>query len=296
VIHYEKYRLSRLITVQELVSADYLQGVHLAAEEHVHKDAWELCVCMEGQLLVMKNRRCVLIDPGEIALIQPGTIHGIGSDRKETTAFIVSFTGGGEHLRSLQDSIVAASEEQLQLFSRMIEELKHSFVQDRDVLRLCHFDPSEDSPLGAEQMICSYLEQAIILLLRKVTMHQGEIVRTSRFKDAMQNYLAKQVSAYIDNHLSERLTVESIAENFHYSRSRLSTLFKAATGLGVGEVVTYRRICRAKILLLEQKKTIAQIAEEVGFTSPQYFSHKFMQEVGCSPSRYVAMVRGTAGE
>lgn len=291
MIHYETYRLSRLITIQELVSADYFKGLHPATQNHAHQEAWEMCVCMEGQLLVITNNRYTLLNSGEILLIQPGVLHDIASDCKDATAFVISFTCYGENLRLLQDTIIQLGDNERDLVTKMIVELNASFVQQEDLLRLFHFVPSADSLLGAEQLICNYLEQVIIHMLREVTRHKGEIVRTSRFKDAMLNYLSEQISAYVEDHLGEHLTVEKVASHFHYSRTRLSTLYKDATGLSIGEFISYRRICRAKVLLLEQKRSISQIAEELGFASPQYFSHKFTQAVGCSPSRYAGMVR-----
>ena len=154
-------------------------------------------------------------------------------------------------------------------------------------MRLYQFVPSSDSPLGAEQMICCYLEQIIIMLLRSSTMSQGQIVRSGQLQEAIQTYLVEQVSAYILEHIGERLTVEQIASHFHYSRARLSTIYKSITGTGINEAITNQRIHLAKSMLMEQQKSITQISEELGFASPQYFSHKFTQAVGCPPSRYV---------
>ena len=53
-------------------------------------------------------------------------------------------------------------------------------------------------------------------------------------------------------------------------------------------MITYQRIKRAKILLLDQKLSVTQISEILGFSSPQYFSHKFTEQVGCPPSKYAS--------
>ncbi len=43
-------------------------------------------------------------------------------------------------------------------------------------------------------------------------------------------------------------------------------------------------------LLLEQNKSIVQIAEELGFSSQAYFSGRFTEKIGVPPSKYAAMV------
>ena len=292
MINYEKYRLSRIVSVQEIESADYVKGPHPSTQYHSHKDAWELCVCLDGETVVIRNYQEYLLQSGQILLIQPGHGHDISINNKDSAAFVVSFTcTNSEHLRPLLDSLILTDETQLELVRNMIVELEATFdpgVGTGHSLHLFQFVPNYDSPLGAEQMICCYLEQMIITLLRSFTMNQGQIVRSRHFKEAIQTYLAEQISAYIEEHMGERLTVEGIAEHFRYSRARLSTIYKECTGFGINEMIAHKRINRAKTMLAEQEKSVAQISEELGFSSPQYFSHKFTEAVGIPPSKFAA--------
>ena len=96
----------------------------------------------------------------------------------------------------------------------------------------------------------------------------------------------EQVRGYILDHLDRKLVVEDIAARFHYSRARLSTIFKATTGMSINEFITFERIRRAKFLLQEQKLSIAEISDLLGYPSPQYFTNKFHKEVGVPPSKY----------
>ena len=292
MINYEKYRLSRIVTVQEIESADYVMGLHPCTYNHAHKEAWELCVCLDGEVIVLRDHQQFQLTAGQILFVRPGLEHDITIHKKESTAFVVSFTcSNDDHLRPLQEAIMPAGEAELELFRKMIVELNSTFECSTDNWHLMHlfcFKPHEDSPLGAEQMICCYLEQVIITLLRSVTMQQGQIVRSGQFKAAIHAHLTNQVTEYLDNHIGEHLTVEAIASHFHYSRARLSTIYKNNTGLGINEMITFKRIQLAKKLLSEHKKSVTQISEELGFSSPQYFSHKFTEQVGVSPSKYAA--------
>jgi len=291
LINYEKYRLSRVITVQEIESADYVKGLHPSAMYHSHEEAWELCVCMEGETVVLRDNQQYLLSPGQILLIQPGQGHDISIFDKEASAFVVSFTcSNSENLRPLRDPVLTSDENALDLFRSMIVELEATFERgttDPQPLHLFNFVPSADSPLGAEQMICCYLEQVLISLLRSAIMNRGQIVRSGQFKEAIQSYLVDQVTTYIEDHLGEHLTVEGIAAHFHYSRARLSTIYKYSTGFGINEMITHRRIKQAKVMLVEQRKSVSQISEELGFSSPQYFSRKFTEVVGVPPSKFV---------
>ena len=166
------------------------------------------------------------------------------------------------------------------------EELELSFLQEDEEHHWQKFVPNAHSPFGAEQMISCYLEQFIIRLLRSVTMEQGKVVSGQNFHQAAQRYLAEQVVQYIRHHLGEHLTAEDIADHFHYSRTRLTAICRQATSMGLNELVTHERISAAKQMLAEQNKTVVQISQELGFSSPHYFSYKFKQITGIAPSQY----------
>lgn len=285
-MNYEGYHLSRAIAIRELVTADYLTGAHPNTSTHCHEDAWELCCCLAGDLTLVKQDKRIGLKKGDIALVQPQTPHDILVRQKSSANFVISFTYSGEHLRSIQDSVITFTSEQLGLFQKIIAEIGRGFTQGDRPLHFISFSPSNNSPFGTEQMICNYLEQIIITMLRNVTMRDGEIIRTAHFKDAIQGYLIEQVKDYIADHLEQRLVVEDIAARFHYSRARLSTIFKATTGTGINEYITAQRMGRAKFLLQEGRLTISEIAEVLGYPSHQYFTNKFHKHVGCPPSKF----------
>ena len=127
-------------------------------------------------------------------------------------------------------------------------------------------------------------------------MNQGQIVNSSGFAEAINTYLVDQITEYIDKYLGEPLTVESIAKHFHYSRARLSTLYKNVTGVGIKETIDERRIQQAKILLIKKEKSVLQISEELGFSSSTYFTHKFTKTVGMSPTKFAAITSSSTEE
>jgi AraC-like DNA-binding protein len=82
--------------------------------------------------------------------------------------------------------------------------------------------------------------------------------------------------------------VERLCREFHYGKTKISQAYKRVTGKGVHEYITELRIEQAKRLLQNGELSIIQISEQVGFSSPQYFSKTFLSKVGCSPSGFRA--------
>ena len=286
---FEKYKLSRLVTVQEIVSADLMSVKRKRSLRHNHAEAWELCCCIHGKMQVMRGDACIILETGEILLVSPGVEHAPSNAGEDALSLVISFTcTNGENLRPLQDVISGMADGVISIANKIVAELEASFMHNKapNKLHLQHFVPNPDPPLGAEQLICCYLEQLLILLLRQVTMEQGDVIRTGHFKKAMQAYLIDQVDDYIARNIGRRITVEEIAEYFHYSRTRLSTVYKQIKGIGINEAICQEQIRQAKRLLVNSDKTVSQISEELGFSSPQYFSRKFAQRVGVAPSHY----------
>ncbi|GEN36312.1 AraC family transcriptional regulator [Aneurinibacillus danicus] len=93
---------------------------------------------------------------------------------------------------------------------------------------------------------------------------------------------------YIGKHYTENLSVGQVAAQINLSVPYFSRLFKKETGRSFVYYVTFVRIQRAVWLLRHTNLTIEQIAEELGFNTPNYFSCTFKKYAGLSPSEYRA--------
>ncbi len=75
-----------------------------------------------------------------------------------------------------------------------------------------------------------------------------------------------------------------LASKIHLSESQLFRKLKALTGISTALYIRQIRLHQARQLLLNSDKTVAEIAYEVGFSDPAYFSRTFSQEFGISPN------------
>ena len=91
---------------------------------------------------------------------------------------------------------------------------------------------------------------------------------------------------YINDHITEDITVERICANIYMSKYHFCRLFKEKIGLTVMEYVLKTRIMMAKELLCEANMSVTEISEACGFSSVSYFSRAFKNETGVSPLQY----------
>lgn len=94
----------------------------------------------------------------------------------------------------------------------------------------------------------------------------------------------KHAIAFINEHISEPITVSSIAELLHLSHNGLIWKFKQELNTTPQNYITGCRIKLAKQLLLDDNLTVTQIAERCGYTNAYYFSNAFKKAEGISPS------------
>ncbi|MCI2230075.1 AraC family transcriptional regulator [Polaribacter sp. MSW13] len=92
---------------------------------------------------------------------------------------------------------------------------------------------------------------------------------------------------YIENHLSESLPLEIIAEKAHFSPFHFHRLFKIVVSETVHNFINRKRIEKAASYLLhQQEKNITEIAEAVGFNNLSSFSKSFKKFYGISPNKF----------
>ncbi len=91
---------------------------------------------------------------------------------------------------------------------------------------------------------------------------------------------------FIEENYPLDFDMEMLCKHVNYSRSYLSRIFKAETGMTIPEYTNNVRVQNAKVLLTETNISLREIAASVGIGDPFYFSKIFKNITGISPSAY----------
>jgi YesN/AraC family two-component response regulator len=97
------------------------------------------------------------------------------------------------------------------------------------------------------------------------------------------NDLAGIIEQNISN---EDLSVELICKALSISRIQLYRKVKALLGCSITDYILNRRLKKAKYLLTNEGKTIAEVTYLIGFTNPSYFSTVFKAKYGLTPTEF----------
>lgn len=102
----------------------------------------------------------------------------------------------------------------------------------------------------------------------------------------ISNYIILRAITYIRNHYQEGVSLEEVADSLDITPEYLSTLFNREMGENFTSFLKKFRMSHAKRLLRSTDKKISDIAFEVGYSDPKYFSRVFKTEEGISPGEY----------
>jgi len=96
----------------------------------------------------------------------------------------------------------------------------------------------------------------------------------------------KQTLTLINQHISDDLDLQYIAETVSVSEAHLSRVFKQLVGMTVSNYIMVKRIHLAKDLLVNSNMKIATIAEQCGFNSLPHFYRTFKKQTSLTPTEY----------
>ncbi len=107
--------------------------------------------------------------------------------------------------------------------------------------------------------------------------------------DAGQQFLHKVIRLIEDNLAEVNFNVNVLARELSMSRPVLYRKLKQLTDLSVIELINILRLKKAAQLLAQGHTQVSQVAYQIGFSDPKYFSKSFKNYFGKSPSEYIAL-------
>lgn len=127
------------------------------------------------------------------------------------------------------------------------------------------------------------LHQLFELRIRLQRKYSEQLL-TDTFVPQEDLFISKTKAIILAKMENENFSLNELAEELHLSRSQVYRKIKAVTGISTSIFIRSIRLQEARKLLLSSPLTISEIAYQVGFKTPVYFSQIFKQTFGKSPS------------
>lgn len=133
----------------------------------------------------------------------------------------------------------------------------------------------------------SFSDESKVQLMKDISHAIEQLASHEEWlKKRQESDKMQQAKAYIDQHFSEDISLETLASYLHLNPIYVSKLFKNKLNINYIDYLSEIRMKHAKKRLLEQETSTKEIAYDVGYRDPNYFSKVFKKYTGYSPTEY----------
>ena len=111
--------------------------------------------------------------------------------------------------------------------------------------------------------------------------------------EASSNKMVNKIIDYINRHYTDDVTLDSLAERFHFSKYYISHLFKDVVGISVGDYLIARRlyVCNN---LIRGGRSVKEAAFTVGFTNYSNFFRLYKKHFKITPQQFKEQIKTEA--
>ena len=285
------------IHIDTIYSVHYFEYTNTFSFKGESHDFWELVYVDTRKINIVAGSESLSLKSNEIFFHEPNEFHSVKVDGSTApNVIIVSFSCDNDMLRFLKHKKFTLGQRERNILGRIIAEARQCFSCRLDDPYLKTLPLNSEAPFGSSELIFNYLEQFLIIMLRKHSEKSDPQPRTQdptmkitkRMSDAK---LFTEIVKYIQDNLYKNISVTNICETYSLSRSTLQRLFKRHCNLSITDYISYLKVERAKEMIRLQSLNFTQIATELGYSSIHYFSRQFKQISGLTPSEYATSIK-----
>ena len=227
----------------------------------------QLFICSEGSgRVVTANKRCNVLS-GDLVYIPAGVPHELVPTDTRWQLICVDLDG----------SSIGALLESVKLTKLRCEKLSDHETPARKILAVMNTVREGGNAVVSD---CSALAYDLLMLLHK------QINIESESSDGQKFAQLAPVIDYIEGNYQSDLSLDKLSAIIDVSPQYLCRLFKDCYAMRPFEYLAKRRTCQAKLMLLEDKYTVNDIAQIVGYNDCSYFCSVFKKHEGISPAEF----------
>lgn len=229
---------------------------------------WEVFFVLSGTLRLICGTTPKILQPGDVCLVTPHTLHLI------------------QPLEEGAETLIFSSDRMENFFLHLLPETRYLWNHYPE---LCDFFRSglqisehiEWQEYYQQNNLSGHLGVCFSLLLQSAMMARP--LNVCRFP---QNPLVLDIFSYLSEHWNENITRDTLSKYFFLSQSHLSKIFTEYAGASPIETLIRCRMSEAMRLLITTSESIQEISVYCGYHSLTAFTRLFTRRYGCSPSDY----------
>lgn len=260
------------------------QGAPLGAIAFHYHNFYEILYVLEGEYSSLVEDKCYRMKKGDFLLIDQNCMHRYQYDEeKHDSSRRIILWISAQMLSSLgnEGTDLAAcfrkKESCAYHFPIYYEELLQGYLLKLAMTKMQESVDPEMKKLMDKGLLTLFFTYLNVLCEKKeYQFAEGGLVRDP---------MVEQVSEYIDAHLTEKITVDMLAEQAHMSKYYFLRKFKENTGMTVHTFLINKRLIEA-CEALKRGASVTESFQVSGFSDYSSFLRNFRETYGVSPGKY----------
>ena len=222
------------------------------------------------------------ITKGSLFLMQPGQIH-LWELSSDIDGYIVFFSKEIYNLhfrdKKIEEYLFFQSSKNNPELVLNINEMK----QIQPFFELMVNENQEDQLQKKDKML-NLLDCILIEILRIYNVDSSHSTST-------YNHKLKEFEILLEQFYKTEKSPSFYADKMAITLKHLNRISKNILNITITELIARRVILESKRIMVDQNKTIAQIADELGYSNYSYFSKLFKKNVGITPTEFVNQLK-----
>ena len=160
------------------------------------------------------------------------------------------------------------------------------------LFQLIHLASEQDDNINQEEVIQYISEQSVEKSIKRGSRQHMErfAIEYADYLNGLRKNVSRGILSYIEadirDHYAENISLRNLGEKYFINSSYLGQIFRKKYKQSFKDYLTTYRINEAARQLVNSDKKINQIAADVGYRDCDYFIRKFIETMGCTPSKY----------
>lgn len=254
-------------------------SAHPLIDYHVHEH-FELLYILEGSFELCAENHTHLLEKGSATLIHPMEPHATCSSGAGKNSYMV--------LKFTPATLYSVSQPAFELkyispYLRFSDRRVHMLTADARLKNLLNaiLQERKSEEYGYEMALRAYVCQVLLLFIR-----DWNSARVAQSIDDRIFPRLERALTYIDDHISEDLCVQEVADILGMGLSAFSRFFGDAAGMSFPAYVRSRRLRQAALMLSNSRTSVSEIAAKTGFNSASYLTLCFRKQYGITPHQF----------
>lgn len=275
----EQFRISGMYS---FFTAYHKKQYTFSGEYH---NFWEVMYVISGSICAAGNDRVYDLSEGDIIFHEPLEMHKYYTTAPNTKFLVFSFDLEGNLADFFRQKVFSLTKQQKGIISDLLTyvntrtegsssvySLPEHYVEEN---RRRYFDPIETDPLYGHGLVL------YIYLLFLDLANEAKPALPSKSYDSI---LFSNAVNFMTDNISESFSVSDVAKHINVSVSGLKRIFEKCAGMGVHKYFLTLKINMATEML-EGGASVNDVAAQLGFSSPSYFTRAYTRETKIPPSQ-----------